>query len=223
MPDGLCGGRISLAAFAALARLQWHLGTSAYLVESCLLMAVAMLPLVIEPLAHIRRRSFADRRALAFLLFASGYLAMWTIAGAAMHAIILLLRLAVFGRLPVFGIALLAALLWQAAPGKQICLNCCCRRPTLGAFGTALARDHSLYGMRQGAWCVAACGPLMLAAHAAGTGFGQAMAMSAVVAVAAAERFLPPARPAWRWGGSVSLAMRPRGRRKTTGGLAVPA
>jgi len=48
--------------------------------DSALMIAAMMLPLIIAPLRHVRDRSFARQRARATILFVAGYGVMWMIA-----------------------------------------------------------------------------------------------------------------------------------------------
>ncbi|WP_210421901.1 DUF2182 domain-containing protein [Bradyrhizobium nitroreducens] len=137
------------------------LNSPAKLAAGWALMITAMMsPLLIEPLRHVRKRSFAKQRAEAMLLFAAGYMAVWMAAGLAFQPAALAARWA--EPAPLLGCATAVALLWQVSPAKQWCLNRCHRRPHFAAFGAAAHRDVFGCGLAHGAACVGACWALMV-------------------------------------------------------------
>jgi predicted metal-binding membrane protein len=164
-----------------------------------LMVAAMMLPVVTEPLRHVRQRSFANRRTRATLLFLVGYAAVWMVAGVALQALALALRWAIPGPALCLALAAAAAVVWQVSPGKQWCLNRCHRQPPLAAFGTAADRDAFDFGLMNGAACVGACCALMLLPLFAGA--AHLAAMLAVALFVFAERLESPTPPAWRWRG----------------------
>jgi predicted metal-binding membrane protein len=161
------------------------------------MVAAMMAPLPGDPLAYLARRSFAGRRWRSAALFGAGYGAVWLAAGAPLLALAIAARATLPAWAPPWALALAAAALWQGSPARQRCLNGCCRRPPLAAFGRAADRDALGFGLAHGAWCVGACAPLMLAALLAGP--AHLAAMAAVAVFAFAERLEPPCPPAWRW------------------------
>ena len=164
-----------------------------------LMLAAMMLPVIAAPLRHVRDRSFARRRGRAMLLFVSGYLAVWMVAGAALEAVALTARSV--APLPVaLGVAFAAAITWQVSPAKQWCLNRCHRRPQLAAFGWAADRDAFNFGLASGAACTGACWALMLSMLLAGE--GQLPAMIAITLMVFAERLEAPGPLKWRWRGA---------------------
>lgn len=209
----LCGSVPASAVLSASASLPWRMPEPSPSAFDWLLMAGLMSPLMISHLRHVRTRSFADRRVTLLLLFTMGYLATWTAAGSLFDASLLATRALGLGTSAILTLTLAAAVLWQVSPARQRALNRCHRRPPLAAFGMRAASDVATYGMRAGLWCVATCGPAMLAAHAAGR--AHALAMPVVVVLAAGERWLPTIRPSWRprsasaWG---DLLVKPFGR-----------
>lgn len=161
-----------------------------------LMMAAMMPPLVLEPLRHLRERSFARRRGRATILFAIGYAAVWMGAGAILETLALICRFALPGAWsPLLG-GVIAAALWQVSPAKQICLNACHRQPPFAAFGWAAERDAVLFGMTHALWCVGACWALMLLPLLAGQ--QHLLVMAAVGVFLFAERLEQPAPRAWR-------------------------
>lgn len=176
------------------------LNSPAKLAGDWALMVTAMMSAVlIEPLRHVRQRSFAKRRPHAMLLFLVGYAAVWMVAGVALQALALTLRWAGPGPTLCLGLAAAAVLVWQVSPGKQWCLNRCHRQPSIAAFGAAADRDAFHFGLTNGTACVGACWALMLLPLFAGE--GHLAAMLAVTLFIFAERLEGPAPLAWRWRG----------------------
>ncbi|MEY9699477.1 putative metal-binding membrane protein [Bradyrhizobium diazoefficiens] len=190
-------GAIPLSVSFDLALL---LNSPSQLAAGWALMITAMMsPLLIEPLRHVRKSSFAKRRGQAMLLFAAGYMAVWMAAGLALQPAALAARWAEPSPLACFICAAAIALLWQASPAKRWCLSRCHRQPHLAAFGAAAYRDVFGYGLVNGAACVGACWALMVLplllvqAHL--------VAMVAVTLFILAERLESPAALAWCWRG----------------------
>lgn len=173
-----------------------------------MLMIVAMmLPMSVPALAHVRRSTFAHGRWRAMALFLAGYGAIWLMAGWAMKALEMLVRSATTSLyLPALGAGVLA-LVWQASPAKQCCLNRCHVHRPLAAFGWRAALDALRLGLRHGAWCVASCSPLMLLLLLLPQ--GHVVGMMAASVFMFAERLDPPRPPAWRLRGlkTVSLSL----------------
>jgi predicted metal-binding membrane protein len=122
-----------------------------------LLMFLAMMPpLLAQPIRHLWDRSLRRRRKRAVALFVAAYAAVWMLAGLVLLVAAILLRaLAGAGLLPSLALAIAIALLWQATPAKQTCLNRCHRLPRLSAFGLAADLDCLRYGLVAARWCVA--------------------------------------------------------------------
>jgi predicted metal-binding membrane protein len=133
------------------------------------------------------------------LLFGVGYGSVWLGAGLLLQPLAwALASLSPGSPYPGLAAAALAALVWQASPAKQACLNGCHRRPALAAFGLT-ADLHALgFGVGHALWCVGACGPLMLLAEGAQAGTGFIAAMPLVALFAFAERFERPGPFVWR-------------------------
>lgn len=162
-------------------------------------MVVAMmLPLAIAPLRHVRARSFASRKTRSTLLFVTGFIAVWMLAGVILETAAWLLRWAVPASFAI-GLGIATALAWQVSPAKQWCLNRCHQRPPLAAFGLDADLDAIRFGIAHGAVCAGACWALMLAILLMTEGEG--LAMVAVALFILAERLERPAPLAWRWRG----------------------
>jgi len=164
------------------------------------LMLVAMMaPMFIAPLYHIRISSFDRRRLRSMALFVAGYFAIWMAAG----AVIIAMELAATWLLPQSylpaTIVGLVALIWQASPSKQRCLNRCHSHPSLAAFGFAADLDALRFGLRTGLWCTASCWAAMLFPMLVLD--GHFIAMAAVAVLMFCERLDPPRTPAWQWRG----------------------
>jgi predicted metal-binding membrane protein len=163
------------------------------LVLPWLLMLLAMMPPTLaRPVRHLWRRSLRRRRLREIAQFAAAYTAVWLLAGAVLLAVAMALRgLAEAAVVPAVAIALL----WQATPVKQACLNGCHRLPPLATFGLAADFDCVRFGLTAALWCVGTCWALMLVPLATDAAHVGLMAVASVVMFA--ER-LPAPRPA-RW------------------------
>jgi predicted metal-binding membrane protein len=164
------------------------------------LMLVAMMaPVLIAPVRHIRLRSFAHRRGRSIVLFIAGYAAIWMALGAVLLAMELAVSLfAPQSYLPAAGVVVIA-LVWQASPIKQRCLNRCHAHTELAAFGAAADFDALRFGMTHGIWCAGSCWALMLFPMLLPR--GHVAAMAAVAVLIFGERIELPMPPCWRWRG----------------------
>jgi predicted metal-binding membrane protein len=163
-----------------------------------LLMLLAMMPpLLAQPMRHLWRRSLRRRRARAIAGFVAAYLTVWLLVGFGLMAVAALLRaLAGATAVPAAVLAIATALLWQATPAKQDCLNRCHRLPPLATFGLAADVDCLRFGFVAALWCVGTCWALMLVPLAA-DGAHVAL-MGGVAALTLAERLTPPRPARWR-------------------------
>ena len=175
--------QIALAQFSPLqVTLSWML-----------MLAAMMTPLLAEPLRHICKSSLTRRRGRAVAVFLLVYVLGWLLAA----QVLSMLALGLYGveiatGLPMLFSVLLMALIWQASPIKQYCLNHCHQRPRLSPFGWAADRDCIGYGMAAAGWCISSCWALMLLPMVAGNLHLQLMLL--VSAIMIIER-LRPARP----------------------------
>jgi predicted metal-binding membrane protein len=140
------------------------LNPPAQLIMSCLIMLVAMMtPLLARPIAHLWNHSPARLRAPAIALFVATYAGVWLLAGCVLMAIAVALKaFASAAALPIPALAVVIALIWQATPAKQTCLNRCHRLHRLSAFCSAAVWDCVRCGAMTALWCVGACWALML-------------------------------------------------------------
>jgi predicted metal-binding membrane protein len=172
-------------------------GPTAVLGSAALMVAAMMFPLIAAPLQHVRERSFARRRARSMLFFTTGYAMLWMCAASGLQLLTLAARWAAPTALAWFAVTAAGAVLWQASPGKQWCLNRCHRRPQLAAFGVAADRDALAFGLAHAASCTGACWAMMLLPLSV-TDLHLPV-MAAVALFVAAERVERPAPLAWRW------------------------
>lgn len=164
-----------------------------------LMLLAMMVPLLIQPMYHIHLRSFARRRLRSIALFLMGYGLPWMFAGSIIMGLTLMAKaLAPQSWLPAMGVVFIA-LVWQASPYKQRCLNRCHYHRALAAFGSAADRDAFRMGWEHGRWCIGSCWALMLLPML--LTMGHQVAMVAVTILMVCERLDPPRTPAWRWRG----------------------
>lgn len=184
----------------ALLQMLLAMNPPASLAAGWALMLVAMMsPVLIQPVCHIRRRSFTHRRARAIALFVAGYAAIWMALGGVLLGMDLAVRLlAPQSYLPAAGVVLIA-LVWQFSPIKQRCLNRCHAHTELAAFGAAADFDALRFGVTHGIWCAGSCWALMLFPML--LPLGHVAAMAAVAVLIFGERLEPPRPPGWRWRG----------------------
>jgi predicted metal-binding membrane protein len=168
------------------------------------LMLVAMMsPVLIQPVRHIRLRSFMHRRARSTMLFVAGYAAIWMMLGGVLLSIQQdVQRLVPQSYLPG-AVAALVALVWQVSPAKQRCLNRCHAHNELAAFGAAADFDALRFGIVHGIWCAGSCWALMLFPLLLPG--GHIVAMAAVAVLIFSERLERPMAPRWRWRGPGKL------------------
>jgi predicted metal-binding membrane protein len=189
--------------WTSLGTLGWFVGVW------IVMMAAMMLPSAIPTIALYARLSRV-RSLVSSLVFAAGYLAIWTATGLAAFAIAWVARDVAGGALAwdragrwVAGMTLLAAALYQLTPLKDACLGRC-RNPL--AFLLGSWRPGAVGALRMGAanglWCVGCCWALMAALFALGI---MSIAWMAVVAgLVALEKTLPWRRGA-TWGTTGAL------------------
>jgi predicted metal-binding membrane protein len=165
--------------------------------EAWVLMLVAMMaPLTIPALHHVRFTSFARRRGRAIMIFMGGYGAVWMGYGFLFGSIErAALTLPPHSYVPAT-VAAFAALVWQASPPKQICLNRCHGNRPIAVFGLEADLDVFRFGLTLGAWCLGGCWALMLLPILLPK--GHLAAMAAVAVLVFCERLEDPEPPRWR-------------------------
>lgn len=214
---------ISIAVWVLLLINPWHILTMAHcsdmgtlppslqmllmitpislLLTGWALMVVAMmLPKLILPIWYIYGCSLKHHRFPSALLFVTGYVAVWMVAGLFLLSAILAVNLLIAqSYLPAI-IAGIAALLWQFSPVKQRFLNRGHNHPALAAFGWPASRDALLFGINHGLWCIGSGWALMLFPMLLPKGHDLAMIIVAFVMLS--EHLEHPQVPRWhlRWG-----------------------
>jgi predicted metal-binding membrane protein len=173
------------------------LGTLGWFLGVWVVMMAAMMFPSVSPTVALYARLTRSRAPLAPLVFASGYLLVWTAAGLLAFGVSELggavlgdeLSWNAGGRWIAGGI-LFAAALYELTPLKDVCLGKC-RSPLgfiLGSWREGLSGGLEM-GAKHGAWCVGCCWALMAALFALGV---MSIAwMAFVAALIAAEKTLP--------------------------------
>jgi len=92
--------------------------------------------------------------------------------------------------------AVFAALIWQASPLKQICLNRCHDNRPIAVFGFEADLDVFRFGLTHGVWCVGGCWALMVFPMLLPV--GHLAAMAAVAVLVFCERLEDPEPPRWQ-------------------------
>lgn len=155
--------------WTGLGAFSWFLGV--WLV----MMAAMMFPSV-SPTVALYSRMTRSRSPLLPLVFTTGYLVTWAIAGAVAFALV-----TAVGRIsdnalawdhagkPVAGTVLILAALYQLTPLKNACLGKC-RSPLGLLLGTWRDGSSGAFhmGAKNGAWCVGCCWALMACLFALG-------------------------------------------------------
>ena len=182
-------------------------------IDWALMLVAMMTPMLVAPLYHIRISSFARRRLRSMALFVAGYGAVWMATGAVIVAVELASTwLIPRSYLPAIIVGFVA-LVWQASPFKQRCLNRCHGHRPLAAFGIAADLDALRLGLENGLWCTGSCWAAMLFPMLLPD--GHFVAMGAIALLMFCERLDPPRTPDWRWRGfgtaARCLSLRPRG------------
>jgi predicted metal-binding membrane protein len=175
------------------------------------MMAAMMFPSVL-PTVALYSRMTRERDAVAPLLFAVGYLAVWSAAGVAAYGVFRAGRAVLGDQLAwdqggrwLAGGTLLVAAVYELTPLKNVCLAKC-RSPLgylMGSWRNGRAGALRM-GAGHGAWCLGCCWALMAALFALGV---MSLAWTAVVAgVIALEKTLPYKRVAV-WGAAAFLVV----------------
>ncbi len=168
-------------------------------IDWALMLVAMMAPMLVAPLYHIQISSFARRRLRSMALFVVGYGAVWMAAG----VVIVAVQLAATWFMPQSYVPAtivgLVALVWQASPFKQRCLNRCHSHRPLAAFGIAADLDVLRLGFETGLWCTSSCWAAMLFPMLLPE--GHFIAMATVALLMFCERLDPPRTPTWQWRG----------------------
>ena len=183
----------SLASFQMLLQMN---PISSLVIGWTVMLIAMMLPTLIQPIHHVRERSFKRRRLRSVALFVAGYAVIWMLAGALLLTTIMVLNWVLPGSyLPPIIVGTIA-LVWQCSPTKQRCLNRSHNHRALKAFGVAADLDALRFGIAHGVWCVGSCWALMLLPMVITE--GHLAAMAAVSFLMISERLERPMPLAWR-------------------------
>src|SRR5918995_6821583 len=113
-----------------------------------LMLAAMMAPLLIPALRHAFARSLPWRRGRAVALVAVAYAATWAAGGVGLASLAGGIGALTGAPYPALAVGIAVAVLWQATPSKQRCLNRRPRHPPLAAFGRAADVDALRLGGR---------------------------------------------------------------------------
>lgn len=169
------------------------------LLTAWLVMLLAMMPpLLAGPMDYLWQRSLPRKRWQAITLFIVGYVLAWSLAGVALTAASIAIKLLAgeSGGTAIL-LALLLWMLWQATPLKQKALNQCHYPPRISAFGWPMILDCLRYGLAKGGWCILACWPAMLLPMLVQQ--GHLLVMLACMAWLVHERRRLGRKAVWRW------------------------
>jgi predicted metal-binding membrane protein len=127
-----------------------------------LMLAAMMAPVLIPVLRHAFSRSLPRRRGRAVALVTVAYAATWTAGGVGLVTLAGGVGALTGTPYPAVAAGIAVAVLWQATPWKQRCLNRRARHPPLAAFGRAADVDALRLGGTHAVWCFGSCWALML-------------------------------------------------------------
>ena len=140
-----------------------HVGTLPWdreLLAWVMMIAAMMVPFLTNAARRVGFRSFPHARHLAIAALASGYMAVWTLAGGVSLGVS---RIGV----PAWA-AFVIASAWIVAPWRAIPLGKHHTSISLRPGGAGALLDASREGARLGGWCVVSCWPLMVACSLTG-------------------------------------------------------
>lgn len=142
-----------------------------------LLMAVAMmLPTTVPHLRYVGFGTRTVRRQRSILLFALGYLTVWTLPGFAIAVV------PQPAALTAVVIAVLFAAGWELTPIKRRALRACCRTSPVRYSGAAADSAAVEYGLRHGGSCLLVSAPAMIALMVGGHPWWATGALALVMA-----------------------------------------
>ncbi|WP_158087105.1 DUF2182 domain-containing protein [Mycobacterium aquaticum] len=188
LPGGVTVGHHHAAVGPALAMHQcagphpvsaWAFLTSVVLWS---IMATAMmLPTAVPAARSIALNGKWKRRQRGQMLFAAGYLAVWSVAGLVVLTIGWLVVPVTTASQAVAGVLAVAAW-WEVTRWKRRCLLACHRMRSIPPDGRAADTACIREGLRNGVWCAGACGPMMTAMALAPHAWWLMLTLSPVVA-----------------------------------------
>jgi predicted metal-binding membrane protein len=168
---------------------------SSQLIGWGLMVIAMMLPKLIMPIQFIYMQSLKRYRFLNALLFVSGYVITWMVAGVFMIGIIIFFNLLMpMSYIPAL-IIIFIAIIWQYSPIKQRFLNLGHDHRILSAFGLSSMRDSLFMGFSHGISCVGSGWALMLFPML--LSHGHNLAMIIVTFIMIGEHLEHPRVPQW--------------------------
>jgi predicted metal-binding membrane protein len=162
MTESLCHATINWPSQASVELFLLMNPVSDLMLGWTLMVLGMMLPKLIIPIQYIYARSLKRLRLLLAILFLSGYVTVWIIAGVVINAAIIGLNLLLpISYIPAI-IMGITAMVWQFSPMKQQFLNRGHDHLTLAAFGWSASRDAISFGVMHGVWCVGSGWAMMM-------------------------------------------------------------
>jgi predicted metal-binding membrane protein len=160
--------------------------------EAWQMMVLAMmLPTLAMKTRDVALRCFEERRHYAMAVFLAGYLAPWSIFGAAALA----LRQWSWTHAGYTLVLLCAvATAWAVLPLRQrAMMTVYAYAPVIAPDGWDAMRDCATAGVAVGGWCIVSCWPLMLACAASGHDLAP-VAVGGAISFIESRSFRPPTR-----------------------------
>ncbi|MEO1022547.1 MAG: DUF2182 domain-containing protein [Bacteroidota bacterium] len=162
-----------------------------------LMLLAMMMPKLIAPVQYIYERTFKRKRFRAAVLFLTGYILVWGVAGVVITILIQTLKLRMPGSFAPAILGGLIAIVWQCSPAKQFFLNRGHYHRPIAAFGWAASRDVGLFGVMHGVWCVGSGWAIMLFPML--LPYGHHIAMMVVALIMVSEHMEQPQAPRWQF------------------------
>jgi predicted metal-binding membrane protein len=165
-------------------------GGSGFVAWQAMVLAM-MLPTLAMKAREVALRCFEERRHYSMAVFLAGYLAPWSVFGAAALA----LRQLPWTQAPYTVVGLCAvATAWAIVPLRErAMMTVYTYAPVIAPDGWDATRDCATAGVAVGASCIVSCWPLMLACAASGHDV-RVVAVGGAIAFVESRSFRPPTR-----------------------------
>jgi hypothetical protein len=134
---------------------------SSSVLQWLLMILAMMLPLLGPPLAHVRRRSFAEARIIASTGFVLGYFSVWLVVVLVVSTVVYFVL--PIQSLPVTGVSFGVATIWASSSRNAKALALCGATRPLAPGGVTSFLSSCRYGLLIGQACAKSCTPLMVA------------------------------------------------------------
>lgn len=125
------------------------------------MLLVMMLPLLFLSIDQVIQKNFKRKRIWGILLFFGGYIVLWSSAGMILSIMTLVLSRLLDSSFLLSLFILIAMILWQVTPYKQMSLNRCHFDAPINPFGIRAGIDCFLYGLKKAGYCITGCWPFM--------------------------------------------------------------